>query len=188
METSRRSPSDSAAFQAIYDRHFDFVWRTLRHLGVRTADLSDACQEVFIVVHRRLPSFEERAKVTTWLFRICANLARDRRRLAHVRTEVLGDAALEDATRRSDPSAELERQDKLATFEAALQSMSFDQRAAFILFEIEGLSGPEAAAALEIPLPTAYSRLRLARQTFLAAVERESDRGLRAGARRGGTA
>jgi len=187
METPRPGPSELEAFQALYERHFDFVWRTLRHLGVREADLSDACQEVFIIVHRRLPSFEERAKVTTWLFRICANMARDRRRLAHVRSEVLGDEAIDDAVRRRDPTTELERQDKLAAFEGALKSMSFDQRAAFILFEIEGLTGPEAAAALEVPLPTAYSRLRLARQAFLSAVQQARSEAPQRKARRGGT-
>jgi RNA polymerase sigma-70 factor (ECF subfamily) len=172
MEKPRSAPQQ-AWFQALYERHFDFVWRTLRHLGVRESDLSDACQDVFVVVHRRFPSFQARGKVTTWLFQICLNLARDRRRRAHVRSEVLGDEALEHAARAAgDPYRELERQDKLALFEAALASMDLEQRAAFILFEIEGMTGPEAAAAMEVPLGTAYSRLRLARQAFVAAVER----------------
>lgn len=169
----RNSAPQQAWFQALYERHFDFVWRTLRHLGVREADLSDACQDVFVIVHRRFPSFEARGKITTWLFQICLNLARDRRRRAHARNEVLGDEALEHAVETTDdPHGELERQDKLALFEAALASMDFDQRAAFILFEIEGMTGPEAAAAMDVPLGTAYSRLRLARKAFLAAAER----------------
>ena len=169
----RNSAPQQAWFQTLYERHFAFVWRTLRHLGVREADLSDACQDVFVIVHRRFPSFEARGKVTTWLFQICLNLARDRRRLAHVRSEVLGDEALEHAAGTAgDPHGELERQDQLALFEAALESMDLGQRAAFVLVEIEGMTGPEAAAAMDVPLGTAYSRLRLARKVFLAASER----------------
>jgi RNA polymerase sigma-70 factor, ECF subfamily len=159
-------------FEELYERHFDFVWRTLRHLGVREADLADACQEVFLIVHRRYQSFDARAKVTTWLFRICFNKARERRRTAHARREVLGEEAIDQARGPSDPFSELERQDKLAMFEAALESMELEQRAAFILFEVEGMSGPEVAEALAVPLGTAYSRLRLARETFQAAVTR----------------
>lgn len=160
-------------FQALYDEHFAFVWRSLRHLGVREADLSDACQEVFLVVHRRFPSFEARSKLTTWLFQICVNHARDRRRRAHARSEVLGEAVFEHAL--STEAAMLDprvHQDERALFELALERMELDQRAAFILFEIEGMTGPEAAATMGVPLGTAYSRLRLARDAFLAAVER----------------
>jgi len=172
MEKLKSAPQP-AWFHALYERHFDFVWRTLRHLGVPEADLSDACQDVFIVVHRKFPSFEARGKVTTWLFQICLNRARDRRRRAHVRNEVLGDEALEHAVETADdPHRELERKDNLALFEAALASMDLDQRAAFILFEIEGMTGPEAATAMEVPLGTAYSRLRLARKAFVEAAER----------------
>ncbi|HTQ04352.1 MAG TPA: sigma-70 family RNA polymerase sigma factor [Polyangiaceae bacterium] len=169
----RPSTPPAEWFQVLYERHFDFVWRTLRHLGVREADLSDACQDVFIVVHRRFPSFESRGKVSTWLFQICLNTARDRRRRVHARTEVLGDEAIEHAAGTAvDPFSEGEREDKLALFESALRNMDFDQRAAFVLFEIEGMTGPEAAAILGVPLGTAYSRLRLARRAFVAAVER----------------
>jgi len=168
----RRTPPSEPWFKELYERHFDFVWRTLRHLGVRQADLADACQEVFLIVHRRYPSFDARAKVTTWLFQICFNKARERRRTAHARREVLGEVALDQARGPSDPFSELERQDKLAVFEAALEAMELEQRAAFILFEVEGMSGPEVAEALAVPLGTAYSRLRLAREAFQAAVMR----------------
>ena len=172
MEKRRSVPQDTW-FRELYERHFGFVWRTLRHLGVREADLSDACQDVFVVVHRRYPSFEARSQVTTWLFQICIHTARDRRRRIHARTEVLGDEAVDRAfALGTDALSDMERQDKLALFEAALDAMEFEQRAAFVLFEIEGMTGPEAAEALGVPLGTAYSRLRLARDAFLRTVER----------------
>jgi RNA polymerase sigma-70 factor, ECF subfamily len=163
-------------FQELYERHFDFMWRTLRHLGVREADLPDACQDAFLIVYRRYPSFEARAKVTTWMFQICFNLARDRRRRAHGRNEVQDELAI-DAARAVglDPHAEAERKGHLARLQAALDGMEVGQRAAFIAFELEGMTGPEAAAAMDVPLPTAYSRQRLARAAFRAAMARASE-------------
>ncbi len=160
-------------FDELYDQHFDFVWRSLRRLGVPPADLQDVAQEVFLVVHRRLPYFEARSKMTTWLFTICLHAARDRRRRAHVRLEVPDPTFVEGvADRSADASVLLERRHDLELFQAALDSMDLEQRAVFTLFELEGERGPEIAEALEIPLGTAYSRLRLAREAFRRAVVR----------------
>ena len=160
-------------FDELYDRHFDFVWRSLRRLGVASSDLHDVSQEVFLVVHRRLADFEGRSKVTTWLFSICLHAARDRRRRAHVRREVPDATFVEDvADLGADAPSLLERRDDFELFEAALASMDLDQRAVFTLFELEGVRGPEIAETLEIPLGTAYSRLRLAREAFRRAVMR----------------
>src|SRR5690242_19825197 len=82
-------------FETLYREQFAFVWRSLYRLGIREADISDSAQEVFLVAHRRLQEFEGRAKLTTWLFRICLNVARDQLRRAHVRREVLDEATLE---------------------------------------------------------------------------------------------
>jgi RNA polymerase sigma-70 factor (ECF subfamily) len=160
-------------FREVYDEHFRFVWRSLRRLNVGEADVPDAAQEVFLVVHRRLPEFEGRAKITTWLFRICLRVARDRRRRASVRREVADPAVLEA---REDPAADatvaIERREDLELFEHALETMDLDQRAVFTLFEIERMTGQDIADSLEIPLGTVYSRLRLAREAFRRAVSR----------------
>src|SRR4051794_13567852 len=105
-------------FKEVYDAHFAFVWRSLRRLRVPEASLKDAMQDVFLVVHRRLGEFEGRAKVTTWLFGICLRVAKDYRRRAHVRREVLDDSSIAAAT---DPSSDArenaERHQDLAMFE-----------------------------------------------------------------------
>lgn len=168
-------------FDELYDAHFEFVWRTLRRLGVPEADLPDVAQEVFLVVHRRLANFVERAKVTTWLFRIAVRAARDRRRRAHVRREVASDDFIAAAPDPGvDPGAALERADDRALFDRALSSMDLEQRAVFTAFELEGMSGQDIALALEIPLGTVYSRLRLARERFHRSA-------VRAAAQRSGT-
>lgn len=175
ISRSRHSPAvapESAeapsvpSFEVLYAESFAFVWRSLRRLGVREADLDDAAQEVFLVVHRRLPEFELRAKVTTWLFKICLRTARSRARRVYLRREVPGLELEELAEERDDPAADLSRRQDLRLFERAMSRLDVDQRAVFILFELESLSGQEIADALEIPLGTVYSRLRLAREAF----------------------
>ena len=68
------------SFDEVYAAHFGFVWRVLRTFGVPAASLEDAAQDVFVVVHRRLPEFEGRAAITTWLFAIVLGVARNHRR------------------------------------------------------------------------------------------------------------
>jgi RNA polymerase sigma-70 factor, ECF subfamily len=160
-------------FDELYDRHFDFVWRSLRRLGVPEADVSDIAQEVFLSVSRRLEHFEERAKVTTWLFKICMRAARDRKRRAHLRHELLDTAAVERAVdARCDSHAELEQRERLKLLEVALSAMSLEQRAAFTLFELEGMRAEDVAEALDLPLGTVYSRVRLARDVFRKSMAR----------------
>ena len=159
-------------FKDIYDEHFRFVWRSLRRFNVPEADLQDATQEVFVVVHRRLPQFEGRAKITTWLFRICLRVAKDRRRRAHVRRELPGADPAERGATVPDAAHALERRDDLELFDAAMSALDLDQAAIFTLFELEEMSGPQIADTLQIPLGTVYSRLRLARDAFRKAVLR----------------
>ena len=177
-------PSPNAAlspsFREVYDEFFPFVWRSLRRLGVRDADAEDAAQEVFLVVHRRLCEFEGRAKLSTWLFRICMRVASDHQRRAHVRREV-SDAM--PGSELSDPAPDAETQtvnkDALRMLEVALFKMDLDARAVFALFELEGMSGADVAASLEIPIGTVHSRLRRAREVFfrtLARARREQGR------------
>lgn len=159
--------------RAIYDEHVSFVWKALRRLGVRESDLPDAVQDVFLVVHRKLPEFEGRSKVTTWLFGIAMRVARDRQRLAHVRRQV-GDeeAVLAFVDESADVGAEAERRQAASMLEAILDSMPIEQRAVFTLFELDGMTGDAIAELLEVPLGTVYSRLRLAREAFQKCVAR----------------
>ena len=158
-------------FRELYDANLPFVWRSLRRLGVSEAEAADAAQEVFLVIHRKLPEFEGRAKVTTWIFRICMRVASDRRRRAHVRREVYDEAGVPECKDSAGGPAEaLERMQDLALFEAAMARMDMGQRAVFTLFELEGMTGDDVAEVLGIPLGTVYSRLRLARESFRKAV------------------
>lgn len=160
-------------FREVYNEHFRFVWRTLRALGVQERDAPDAVQDVFIVVHRKLPEFEARAKLTTWLFGICYRVASDRRRLAHVRRELPDHETLEARVDEgASPAQQAERRQEFALLERALGTLPDEQRAVFILFEINGSPCEEIAETLGAPLGTIYSRLRLAREAFRRALAR----------------
>jgi RNA polymerase sigma-70 factor, ECF subfamily len=161
-------PAGGMTFEEIYRGQFAFVWRSLRRMGIREEDAADVAQEVFIVVHRKLPDFAGRSKVTTWLYGVCFRVASERRRAGSRRP--LGEQeAASLVGRPADPGATAERNQGLAMLERVLERIPDEQRAVFCLFELEGMTGEEVAEALEIPLGTAYSRLRLARGAFSAA-------------------
>jgi RNA polymerase sigma-70 factor (ECF subfamily) len=160
--------STGMTFEDIYRAHFAFVWRNLRRLGVSEADAADVAQEVFIVVHRKLPEFAGRSKVTTWLYGVCFRVASERRR-SGVRAPLGEQEAAAFVSRPAEPHASAERNEGLALLERVLARIPDEQRAVFCLFELEGMTGDEIAESLEIPLGTVYSRLRLARAAFEAA-------------------
>lgn len=162
------------SLEAIHALHADFVWRTLQRLGVRTADLEDALQEVFIVVHRRLESFDHASRTTTWLFGICLRVASAQRRRAHVRRERTGvenleDSALQEGENPEQAALAREQRDKL---DSLLDRLDPAKRATVVMFEIEGLSAPEIASVTDVPVSTVYSRLAAAREELKSAAER----------------
>jgi RNA polymerase sigma-70 factor (ECF subfamily) len=173
---SSRSPPDLAA---IFDEHFDYVWATLRRLGVRDADREDLVHEVFLKVHARLSDYDTTRPLRPWLFGFAYRVAADHQRLARHRAEILGDAA--DAPAAGTPADErigaLEDRDLLI---AALKTLDLDKRAVLVMHDLDEMPIPEVAHQLDIPLNTAYSRLRLAREQLgNAAVRLRIARGAR---------
>lgn len=157
------------AFDEVYREHVAFVWRTLRHLGVAEADAEDGVQDVFVVVHGKLATFEHRSRLSTWIYGICLRVAHARRRRAHVRREVATDPSvlLVDMPAETEGATEaLERREAEAMLDAILDTMPLEQRAVFTLFELDGKSCEEIAELTSAPLGTVYSRLRLAREAF----------------------
>src|SRR5438128_2482628 len=79
----------------VYAKHTDFLWKTLHRLGVREPHIEDVLQEVLLVVHRRLDSYDRRSALTTWLFGVCLRVASDHRKRAHFRRErAMADVAM----------------------------------------------------------------------------------------------
>ena len=161
--------------EQIYERHADFVWRTLRRLGVADAEARDATHDVFLVVHAQLARFEGRSSLNTWLFTICRSVARDFRRRER-RGSQLRKELDDEIDLRADVGRAVEHHQQLAELERILGTLSSEQRNVFILFEIENLTGEELAEVLRIPLGTVYSRLQLARKAFREELERNRAR------------
>lgn len=164
------------SFAEVYQRGFDYVWRSLRALGVRDSRIEDAVQDVFVVVARRLPEFAGRSSIETWLFAIARRVAQRHRR-TESRHEGRSEALPEDLvdTSRPGPRAAAETSEATRLLLSLLDQLDDDKRALFVLVEIEQKSVPVAAEALGIKLNTAYSRLRLARQRFEAALARHNE-------------
>jgi len=163
---------------AVYEAQFDFVWRSARRLGVSTLHLDDVVQEVFLVVHRRLGEFEGRSTLKSWLFGITRRVVRDNRRSAQRKpTASLRREPLDEHGRAADRLLELREQAQL--LHELLAELDFDKREVFVLAELEQMSGPEIAAALQINLNTVYARVRAARQAFEAALARHALRSAR---------
>lgn len=167
---SRPSPP---AFDAVYAEHFAFVWRALRRLGVREAHLDDASQEVWVVVHRRLGTYEGRSSLRTWLVGVAVRVASDHRRWRRRKDphEPMPDDPPFAAPGLS-PEGAAERAQAARALDALLDEIPEERRAVFVLTELEAMSAPEVSEALGIPVNTVYSRLRVARSEFEAAAAR----------------
>ncbi len=167
------APVGLSTFREIYDAHFAFVWRSLRRLGIPESETADCAQEVFLVVARKHQEFEQRSKLTTWLYGICFRVAKDRRQLRAAKraraTEELDSEGHDAGVDASEPA---ERRQAAKLLDSILDAMPLEQRAVFTLFELEGCSGQEIAELLELPPGTVASRLRLARECFRREVER----------------
>lgn len=166
-------PAERPAFSSIYEAELDYVWRSLRRLGARPADLEDLAHEVFLVVHRRLADYDPARPLRPWLFGIALRVMAARRRKQSAVADEPPDLA--DPSPPADERVEAQQaRDLLA---AALARLPIDQRAVVVLHDLDGLPAPEIAAALEITTNTAYSRLRLGREKLAAEVKRLRARG-----------
>jgi RNA polymerase sigma-70 factor (ECF subfamily) len=158
--------SEAAVVEELFRAHAQFVWRTLHRMGVAAPDLPDLLQEVFVVVQRRIGSFDPSTRATTWLFAIAARVAANHRRSARHRREAL----VADPPEREagdDPEANAERRRATLELARALDTLTPAHRAVLVMFELEGMSGEEIAGELGIPLGTVHSRLHHAKKRVL---------------------
>jgi RNA polymerase sigma-70 factor (ECF subfamily) len=173
-------------FEHLYRTQHDFVWRTLRRMGVSERDALDARQKVFLVAHRSLATFEGRSSVKTWLCGIALRVASDYRRSAVSRREILVAEMPPGECCQAEQVLQLEERERLAALDAILAELPVDQRTVLVLFELEEMSGEQIASLLGVPEGTVRSRLRLARRAFSRILAERQGRTARfaAGARR----
>ena len=174
--TATRAPVSATATLAeqlrlLFEEHSPFVWRSLRRLGVLPADLDDMVQEVFLVVYQRMGDYQERNRMRSWLYAICLHVANaQRRRISRRREHVTHEPP--EGRLAATQLQRVEDREALAFGQKLLELLPPDQREVFVLYEVEHIPMAEIAEAAGIPLYTAYSRLRIARQRILAEVER----------------
>jgi len=161
------------AFDTLYSQHFRGVWRTLRRLGVAEPHLDDAAQDVFVIVHRKLPNFDGRAP-RSWLYAIAIRVASDYRRGAAGRRTIPLSSKIEDGA--PGPARLSELQDRVRLLHALLDQLDMKKRTVFVLSELEQLTVPEISEALGANVNTVYARLRAARAEFEAALRRHRRR------------
>jgi len=158
-EQDRPPGSGLDAFDAIYDRELDYVWRSLARLGVPAGDLPDAVHEVFIVLHRKWDEIDRERTLRPWLFGVARRVAADARAK---RREL--PASIEPPAGADPLAAQRE------LLYRAMDVLDDDRRIVLVLHDLEGHTGAEIAAMLDLPVNTVHSRLRLARAEVLAAV------------------
>lgn len=161
---------DRAAYTAIYRAELAWTVNTLRRLGVATPDLQDAAQKVFTEVWKQRATYDRQRPVKPWLFGFAYRVVGDYQRGAWRKRAVFEEVDTTCEGESGEEAVDAERNRRLVL--AALDALDIDRRAVFVMSEIDGASAPEVATALGIPLGTVYSRLRVAREEFAAAVKR----------------
>lgn len=143
--------------------HAPRVWRSLRYLGVSPQELADACQEVFLVMHRSHNEFQGKSKYETWVYGICAGVARNVRR-TRVRNLSRFEPLTVEPSYDPMPESAVDARRARELLSSALEQLTDEQREVFVLRCVEELPMNQVALAVSCPLFTAYSRLRLARK------------------------
>ena len=162
-------------FDTVYDQYFGFVWTSARRLGVGAEAIDDVVQEVFIVIHSKLHTVRQPDSLRSWVYGVVRRTVSSQRRAGQRRYGELSMQPEEStvAARQPSPLELVEQSSELELLWTLLSGLTEAKREVFILAELEEMTVPEIAAALEIPVNTAYSRLRHARQEFEAALARQ---------------
>ncbi len=172
--SEKRSPTDGALepdFPSVYRTHFAAVCGWVRALGLSADEARDTAQETFLIVHRRLHELDPGAPVRPWLFGIARRVAstyrrgQGRRRSREEKAPAVPDAC-------EAPDAWIQRREAVESVETFLDTLETSRRLVFLMAEVDGMSTPDIAVALELPLATVRSRLRAARGSFQRFVHR----------------
>jgi RNA polymerase sigma-70 factor (ECF subfamily) len=162
---SSDEPAALPSFSRIFSEHARYVWRALLGLGVAEADVQDASQQVFLVLHGKLARYDGSCTLRTFIYGICLRIASDyRRRRSRAREHTV-----ETLPERAVPASQLTdvaARQALQRLQGVLERLPQAQREVFVLFELEELTMVETAQAMGCPLFTAYARLRSAHQAL----------------------
>ncbi len=162
-----RAEASKARLERMFNDHHDFIWRLVRRLGLSPGSADDAAQHVFLVAAERLADIKLGSE-RSFLFGTALRVARSQSRTD--RRWVLEEDMDFRRSEMGRPEELADQHRALDLMGRILDGMTLDLRTVFILSELEGMTMPEVAAMVEIPVGTAASRLRRAREAFRAAV------------------
>lgn len=150
----------------IFRQYARFVFRTLRRLGISDADVDDVFQDIFVILHRKLPELDASQSLHAWLYTTCARRAAYHRRWLASRREHMTEEEIEPLPDVVPPSSadQLDARWARAALENILRSLPDQKREVFILHFIEELPMQDVANAVGCRLHTAYSRFYAARK------------------------
>ena len=166
-DIQRTGDDEIISAETLFQAHAQFVASFLHRFGTPLSDVDDLVQEVFIVAHRKGGYVRGPAQPRTWLAAIAVRIVQSDRRSRTRRARNTGrtlDDSPELANSGLDPHQQLEARRALERLQQALEGLPDEQRAAFMLYEIEGESCESIAAQWQVPIGTVYSRLHLARR------------------------
>lgn len=163
--------ANELTFERIYDERFADVERWVRALGGRSPDVADLAQDVFIVAFRRLSEFDGQ-NVAGWLYQITRRKMRDYRRLSWIKHLFTNRNAstFESAALGADQLQQVDNNEKQVLLDRVLNKLPAEQRAAFVLFELDGLTGAEIAEVQQVPINTVWARIHRARHKLQSRV------------------
>jgi len=166
------SRADATRFRTMVDSNFDFIWRSLRGLGVPASSIDDAAQQVFWTASQKLSTIAVGSE-RSFLFATARGIASNARRSQHRSRELLDDEAIASHVDRApDPEQVAASREARRLLDRILDGLSEDLRAVFLLYELEGQTMAEIASLLGTPMGTVASRLRRAREEFQNAARR----------------
>jgi RNA polymerase sigma-70 factor (ECF subfamily) len=161
---ARCRAGDAVAWRQLYDAHGPMVFRFLAGMGLRDDERDDACQDVFLAVHRSLEQFRGESRLSTWIYRIAAREAArigQRRRLRQALVSLL---RLEPSPGPADPTLAA---DSLHLLANVLTHVAPRKRTVFVLHDIEQVPVGEIARIVGCGESTVWSRLHHARKEVL---------------------
>ncbi len=173
--------AETPAFSVVYRDYFGFVWSCARRLlGSSAEAIDDVVQEIFIVIHARLQTLERPEALRSWIYGIVRRTVSTYHRSRRTREGTLSSLhPSEEGLQQPRPATPLElaeQNEQVQLLSSLLEELDEEKREVFVLAELEEMTVPEIAQAIEIPVNTVYSRLRAARFAFEEALARRAAR------------
>lgn len=171
-ESENGSAAPVPSFQQLCSQYFDFVWKCARAFGSRPDEIDDIVQDVFLVAQRRHADLKEERLARSWIYSITRRVVSAQRRRRREHDARAGSDVDALTSPEQSPLAHAEHNLEVRVLSALLDGLDEKKREVLVLSEIVGMSGPEIAETIGVPMNTVYSRLRAAREDFDAAARR----------------